>query len=93
VTRPFSGGGQWFIDTSSPVTGQEAEAYNPGGGFGQGTSPFPVGNFFPMPEDLAFTLSGDLASTAPEPTSLTLLGIGTLGLLGNGLRRKQQVSS
>jgi hypothetical protein len=88
VTRPFlTGGGQWFWDKSSPVTGSESYFYNPGGGFGHGTSPVPGSSFLGPATNMAFSLEGDPVGTVvPEPASLTLLGLGLL----EGLRRWRQ---
>jgi hypothetical protein len=44
------------------------------------------------PFNAAFSVSGDIVSV-PEPASLTLLGIGALGLLGYGWRRRKQVTA
>jgi PEP-CTERM motif len=74
VTRPDNPGGQWFFDTSNLVQPSQAYVWNPGGGFGFGTSPFPIENVTGVPENLAYILQGTAA--VPEPTSLTLLGIG-----------------
>jgi hypothetical protein len=44
--------------------------------------------------DQSFTLQiGPAATAAPEPASLTLLGIGALGLLGYGWRRRKQAAA
>jgi hypothetical protein len=40
----------------------------------------------------AVTPSDRAATAAPEPASLTLLGLGALGLLGYGWRRRQQAA-
>jgi hypothetical protein len=91
VTRPVipSGMDQWFIDLHRPVSGSQAYLYNPGGGFGSGTSPFPISGFAGLPpEDLAFTLSGDMA-VVPEPSSLTLLGLGVVSLCCYTWRRRR----
>lgn len=85
VTRAFgSGGGQWFFDTSEPVTGAEAQFYNPGNGFGLGSAPIPVSRLGIPASNLAFTLEG---SAVPEPASLALAGLG-LASLGFVRRRK-----
>jgi hypothetical protein len=87
VTRPVppTGPFQWFIDTYSPVTGMQAQLYNPGNGFGFGTDPFPIRRITPNPEDLAFTLSGDAVAVfvpVPEPGTLLLFALGTVAVAG-----------
>ncbi len=62
VTRNFGGGGgQWFWNQTTPVTGSEEFFHNPGGGFGFGGAPIPGSVVFGVPRDQAFTLQGDLA--------------------------------
>jgi hypothetical protein len=39
--------------------------------------------------DATYTFAPAAATAAPEPASLTLLGIGALGLLGYGWRKRK----
>jgi hypothetical protein len=48
---------------------------------------FPLGGFF-MTSDDGGSLSGTL-SAAPEPSSLALAGLGAVGLIGAGMRRRR----
>jgi hypothetical protein len=83
VTRPSTAQGQWFWNFSAnAVSGAEANVYNPGGGVGIGTGPFPVGSFLGVnPTDLAFTLEGDLAQAQiPEPSTCALTAGALAGL-------------
>ena len=41
-----AGGGQWFWDETTPVTGSEEYFYNPLGGFGFGTASIPGSTVF-----------------------------------------------
>jgi hypothetical protein len=84
VTRPIgTAGDQWFFDTYTPISGSEAQVYNPGGGFGMGTSPIPISTALGggATEDLAFTLSCDPVAVVPEPSTLVTASI-LLGLFG-----------
>jgi hypothetical protein len=94
VDRPFAGGGQWFWDETTPVTGSEFFIHNPGGGFGFGTSPVPGSVVTgPPPHDLAFEIDGTLTSEGvPEPGSVLLLSLGAIGLAGYGWRRRTRVA-
>jgi PEP-CTERM motif len=87
VNRSFTDGGQWFWSRTTPILGSQHFIHNPGGGFGFGTVPLP-GGVIPPSSDLAFRIEGTTA--IPEPASLTLLGFGTVGLLGYGWRRRKQ---
>lgn len=93
VTRDFSPGGQWFWDTHTPVTGSQAQWWNPGGAFGQGTAPITVASAFgsTTPLDIAFTLEGTAAGSVPEPGSLALVGIAFLGVLAAARTKKMVV--
>ncbi len=83
VIRPFGGGGgQWFANSCTPVSGSEHWIHNPGGGFGFGAASIPAGGVFGSPSDLAFTLDGNLV---PTPGTLALVGLG--GLLAARRRR------
>jgi hypothetical protein len=87
VVRPeLPTGGQWFWDQTTPVTGSEYIFHNPGGGLGFGTSPMPGSTISGSPADLAFVIQGQVV---PEPGSLTLLGLGGLGLATVAWRRHQ----
>jgi hypothetical protein len=80
VTRPFVGGGQWFWAENLPVTGSQSFFYNPGGGFGFGTTPIPGSTVFGTPANQAFLLQG--IAFVPEPSSVALLAVGgAVGLL------------
>jgi hypothetical protein len=88
VTRPFTGGGQWFADNHTPVNGSQAQLYNPGGGFGHGTTPFPIQNINGTAEDLAFTLSGDPVAVVPEPSAIVVWSL-VAGIFSVGAMRKR----
>ena len=75
------GGGQWFWDTVSSVNGTPAYGYNPGGGFGYGTTPFAL----TPSQDMAFQLQGN---QVPEPSALGLAGLALALAFGAGLRRQ-----
>jgi hypothetical protein len=82
VVRELTGGGQWFWNLNEPVTGLESHFFNPGGGFGFGTTVIP-GSTGPFsadgPVNQAFTLEGAAAAAVPEPASLLLVGLGVFG--------------
>jgi PEP-CTERM motif len=89
VVRPELTGGQWFwslTDYGNPI-GSEFYIQNPGGGLVPGaTSPVPASQVLgTLPADLAFTIYGQ---AVPEPSSIMLLSIGVLGLIGVLRRRR-----
>jgi len=85
VTRDYTPGGQWFIDTTSTVNGSQAEVQNIGGGYGFGTAPVTFTVALGSPQDIAFTLSGN---AVPEPSTIILFGLGALGLFAVARRRR-----
>jgi hypothetical protein len=92
VERPSDLGGQWFWDNTMTVTGSEFYLHNPGGAFGFGTDPIPRRDLdpaHPLSQDLVFRIEGELAPV-PEPATLTLLGLGALGLAGCRWRRDRR---
>jgi hypothetical protein len=91
VTRPVGGGGgQWFWDTSVPVTGSQSFFYNPGGGFARGTTPITGSPFLGAPENQAFSLDGDpVGAAVPEPATLTLIGA---GIVAARVRRRRRAN-
>jgi len=62
------------------------------GGDGIAVQDFFGGRSF-LATDMAFSLFGGQTTTIPEPASLTLLGLGVMGLAGYTLRRRQKVSA
>lgn len=95
VTRPFSGGGQWFWTFGFPVSGSQAMFQNPGGGFGLGTGTVPVATLLGTdPVDMAFVLSGDLVvNSVPEPSTFALAGLAGLGGLVAAIRRRKTAAA
>ncbi|MBV6459121.1 MAG: hypothetical protein HONBIEJF_02262 [Fimbriimonadaceae bacterium] len=73
VNRPFGTGGQWFWNATQTVTGNQAMLHNPGGGFGLGTSPFPISDILGERLDTSFQLEYDIV---PEPATMLALGAG-----------------
>lgn len=71
-------GGQWFWLATTPVNGSQEQFYNPGGGFGAGTSSIDGEIIFDTPADQAFKLEGRLV---PEPSALALLALGALSMI------------
>lgn len=89
VVRPFDNGGQWFWNTTTPVTGSEAYWWNPGGGFGHGTDPIPVANITSAgAADMAFRLEGDPSNPQAPDAGATLMLLGC-ALMGMGVLRKR----
>jgi len=89
VDRPELTGGQWFwdiTDSGNPI-GSEFYIQNPGGGLLQdangnplAASPTPGSQVLGTPpSDLAFTIYGQ---AVPEPSSVVLMALGALGLVG-----------
>jgi len=72
VVRPLSGS-QWFWDRTTPVRGSQEQFYNPGGGFGFGTSSIPGSAIFGTPGDMAFKLTGTAAAN-----DASTVGLGTI---------------
>lgn len=91
VTRPFSGGGQWFWATHLPITGSQAFVHNPGGGLGFGTNPVPISSVAGPPRDLAFILEGNALASVPEPGSLALFCLAAIVGVGASSRRRAKV--
>lgn len=88
IDRPFGTGGQWFWRATTPVTGSEAMAHNPGGGGGFGGNPVPLRQlpgFDPQtPRDLSFQIT---YAPIPEPGTFLALGVGLAALAA--LRRRK----
>jgi PEP-CTERM motif len=70
--------GGWLI-SNPPVSGTSAARVTPNGAWSVATSQ----------TQAAFEIDGVSASATPEPASLVLCGVGVLGLLGYGWRRKR----
>jgi hypothetical protein len=97
VNRPELTGGQWFWDMTDfgNPNGSEFYIQNPGGallmdanGNPLAASPTPGSQVFGTPpSDLAFTIYGQ---AVPEPSSVVLMALGTLGLIGVAGRRSSQ---
>jgi hypothetical protein len=73
VERSFGQGGQWFWNQTATITGMETMLHNPGGGFGLGTSPFPISDILGERLDSSFRLEYDIV---PEPATMIALGAG-----------------
>src|SRR5262249_26275676 len=65
VVRPFLTGGQWFWFRTTPANNSQAFFYNPGGGFGVGTSSIPGSQEFGSAADMAFSLHGTPIGDSP----------------------------
>jgi hypothetical protein len=92
-------GGQTFDDVQyaaepASLTAPSGIVIDTGSHVEDGTSQFMTSTGFGLVGSIDTTVavyvaSTDAATTAPEPTSLTLLGIGAAGLLGYGWRRRK----
>jgi hypothetical protein len=99
VIEPFGAGERlYFSDTGSGGGGSAAGALdliNAGGSVLSFEPSFAGGHILYKESSLSGDYLGLAPSTTstPEPPTLTLLGIGSLGLLGYGWRRRKQVAA
>lgn len=84
--RFYGGPSNFLFDFNMPLLTGERVHFSLGDG--RFTYPDFNSNFFDN-TGLELTVTGERASAVPEPATLTLFGIGTLGLAGLALRRRR----
>ena len=78
------------IGAKHTVSGTFGQQYNSNDAYAGGAAFDQNGNSVPLPVDLVFS---EGLHAVPEPSSISMFGIGALGLLGYSRRRRQTAAA